>query len=230
MTPGALAELHRDETSRKRFLRMLGGGTAAAGLAGLLAACGEKSEPEPAPTATAGQGDPKEKPDVAILNYALTLEFLEAAFYREATASGELKTAKVLELAKGFGATEQEHVDALIATVKRLGGTPVKAPKTVFGPVFEGGEEMIVMTAGTIENVGAAAYLGAAPMIEDADVLAAALSIHSVEARHAAALNQLADRPFRGGGDLQGSLPDGAFAKPLSMQQVMDQVKPFIGS
>ena len=49
MTPGALAELQRDDTSRKRFLRMLGGGTAAAGLATLLAACGEKSEPEPAP-------------------------------------------------------------------------------------------------------------------------------------------------------------------------------------
>ncbi len=229
MTPGALAELQQDDTSRKRFLRMVGGGTAATGLAALLAACGEKGEPEPAPRAKTA-GSAQEGGDIGILNYALTLEHLETAFYEQAVASGVLKDRKALELAKAFGATEAEHVEAITATIKRMGGEPVPAPNTAFEVVFRDGQESIIQIAATVENLGAAAYLGAAPLIESKEVLAAALSIHSVEARHAAALNKLAGRPFRGGGPLEGMVPDGPFAKPMSMDQVLAAAKPFIGS
>jgi len=234
--PSALDELAQDETSRKKFLRMMGGGGAAAGLAVLLAACGDdEKKTSSAPSTASTESKPstssgKSGGDVEIVNYALTLEYLEATFYAEAAASGMIKEKKTLELAKQFGETEQTHVDALIAAVKELGGTPVEKPKTAFGPVIEGGPEMILMTAATVENLGAAAYLGQAGNIESKDILAAALAIHTVEARHAAALNELVGRGFKGGGALEGSIPDGAFAKPMTMEQVLEQVKPFLAS
>ena len=234
----ALDELAQDETSRKKFLRMMGGGGAAAGLATLLAACGgddEKTASTPStesvpPASSGATGATGGGGDVDIVNYALTLEFLEAEFYKEAAASGMIKDKKTLELAKTFGETEQTHVEALRAAVKDLGGTPVDKPKTAFGPVIEGGPEMILMTAATVENLGAAAYLGQAANIESKEILAAALAIHTVEARHAAALNELVGRGFTGGGALEGSIPDGAFAKPMTMEQVLEQVQPFLAS
>ncbi|CAA9487810.1 MAG: hypothetical protein AVDCRST_MAG53-1115 [uncultured Solirubrobacteraceae bacterium] len=236
--PSALDELAQDETSRKKFLRMMGGGGAAAGLATLLAACGgddEKTASTPStesvpPASSGATGATGGGGDVDIVNYALTLEFLEAEFYKEAAASGMIKDKKTLELAKTFGETEQTHVEALRAAVKDLGGTPVDKPKTAFGPVIEGGPEMILMTAATVENLGAAAYLGQAANIESKEILAAALAIHTVEARHAAALNELVGRGFTGGGALEGSIPDGAFAKPMTMEQVLEQVQPFLAS
>jgi hypothetical protein len=92
------------------------------------------------------------------------------------------------------------------------------------------GPARILRTAAVVENVGAAAYLAQAPRIKSKEVLAAALSIHSVEARHAAALNRLTGRGFAGSGPLDGSIPTGAFASPLPMNRVLDEVKPFLAS
>jgi hypothetical protein len=71
----------------------------------------------------------------------------------------------------------------------------------------------------TVENLGASAYLGQAPNIQSAEVLAAALAIHSVEARHAATLGTLVKKSIT---------PDGAFAKPADMSAVLAAVKPFL--
>ena len=129
-----------------------------------------------------------------------------------------VKDPKVGSIAKKFGSTEQEHVDALIATIKKLGGKPVSAPKTNFGPTFDKGLMATLEAAADVENLGAAAYLGQAGNIKNKEVLAAALAIHSVEARHAAALNILVGRGFGDGkGGLEGALPDGAFGKPMDM-------------
>ena len=166
--------------------------------------------------------------DVAILNFALTLEYVESDFYDAVVRSGVVKDRTVLELAKRFGETERLHVGALSFAVRGLGGKPAARPKTAFEDVLAGGPRKVLETAAMVENLGAAAYLAQAANISDKQILAEALSIHTVEARHAAALNSLAGKGFRGGGALVGSLPDGAFAKPMAMDDVLRAVKPFI--
>ena len=205
--------------SRRRLFAVTGGAGASAAL---LAACGDDGDTSTsAATTTSTDKDQMASQfgegDLGIVNYALTLEYLEAGFY-DAVASSGLFKGDDLALIKQIGATEQEHVDALVATAKKLGGKP-KRPKTNFDAVLEGGEKKVLETAAVVENLGAAAYLGQAANIESPDILAAALSIHSVEARHAAVLNGLIGKP---------ATPDGAFAKPADMQTVLDQVKPFL--
>ena len=233
---GALAELRDDPSSRKRFLRMAGTGVAG-GLAVMLAACGSSEDNStsssttppstPEPKAPSGGGDDTAG-DLEILNYALTLEFLEADFYKQVIASGLVKDKMVAELAKAIGASEQAHVEALTKTIESLGGKPVTAPETKFEPVLKKGLKTVLETAATVENLGAAAYLGQAGKIKNKEILAAALSIHSVEARHAAGLNMLVGRGFKGGSALEGSIPDGPFGAPMEMEAVLAAVKPFL--
>jgi rubrerythrin len=213
----ALGEIRDDAASRKRFLKMVGSG-GAAGLGLLLAACGSDKKTTTSTAAGGAAADTtasSDTGDVAIVNYALTLEYLEADFYAEAVKTGFFK-GKQLSLIKQIGEHEREHVDALTMAVKQLGGTPAAKPTTKF-PLDDA--MTIVKTAQAVENLGAAAYLGQAAKIKNKDILAAALSIHSVEARHAAALNTL------GGKDIT---PDGAFAKPASMAEVLPIAKQFI--
>ncbi|MGI8632468.1 MAG: ferritin-like domain-containing protein [Solirubrobacterales bacterium] len=212
----------RDPVSRKRFFRLMGGTGAAGALAVVVAACGDDEE-------EAGSGDTGSETgdadalaqfgegDIGIANYALTLEYLEADFYSKAAESGMLKGA-ALELGKSFGEHEQAHVEALEKMIKDAGGTPADKPKTEF-PLDS--QDQILELAATVENLGAAAYLGQAANIESEDILAAALSIHTVEGRHAAALNKTIGKPIT---------PDGAFAKPASAQEVLDEVQQFIKS
>jgi rubrerythrin len=241
----ALEELQRDDHSRQRFLRGLGSASAVGAFGVLLAACGSdkkksdssssggssstSSSSSSASTSTSASSGGS-KGDIEIVNYALTLEYLEADFYQQVIDSGLVKDPKIASLAKSIGQNEQEHVDALTATVKKLGGKPATKPKTKFEPVLQKGLKEVLMTAATVENLGASAYLGQAGNIKDKEILAAALAIHTVEARHAAALNSLVGRGFKGDGALSGSVPDGAFAKPMSMDEVLKQVKPFIAS
>ena len=232
MTDSALRELADDPSSRKRFLKMIGGAGAVSAVGVLLAACGDDDDKKSSASNTTStetmSSDDGMKEDLAVLNYALTLEFLEARFYKQVIASGIVKDPKVGSIAKKFGESEQEHVDALKATIKKLGGTPVKAPKTKFEETLEKGLDAVLNAAADVENLGAAAYLGAAGRITNKEVLAAALSIHSVEARHAAALNQLLGRGFGGKGGLKGTLPDGAFGKGMDEASVLAAVKPFL--
>jgi rubrerythrin len=153
--------------------------------------------------------------DLTILNYALTLEYLEAAFYKDVVKSGLFK-GEELAVLKKFGAEEQQHVEALSGTVKKLGGKPAPMPKAEF-PLKSA--KSVAELAGTVENLGAAAYLGQAANIKSPEVLAAALSIHSVEARHAATLNTLLKLSIT---------PDGAFGKPADVATVLKSVEPFI--
>jgi rubrerythrin len=152
--------------------------------------------------------------DVDILNFALTLEYLEAAFYVDGLKRAKL-TGEAKKQAKTAGDHEAEHVDALVATIKKLGGKPVKAPAVEF-PFTD--QKSFLKLAQVFEDTGVSAYNGAAPMIESKEVLAAAGSIVQVEARHAAAIRLLI-----------GMDPSpGAFDKTLSKDQVLKAVKPFI--
>ena len=229
VTDSALRELADDPSSRKRFFKMLGGAGAVSAFGVFLAACGDdKKDAATTSTSEPASADDGLKEDLAVLNYALTLEFLEARFYKQVIASGIVKDPKVGAIATKFGESEQQHVDALKATIVKLGGTPVKAPATKFQDTIAKGLMAVLNTAADVENLGAAAYLGAAGAIKNKDVLAAALSIHSVEARHAAALNQLLGRGFGGKGGLKGTLPDGAFGKGMDEASVLAAVKPFL--
>jgi rubrerythrin len=151
--------------------------------------------------------------DVDVLNFALTLEYLEADFYRQAAKVG-LK-GQYKSLAKDFGTQEQEHVKALTATIKQLGGKPAAKPTFAFGLKSQADFEKLAIT---LEDTGVSAYNGAAPMIQSKEVLAAAGGIVQVEARHAAALR------FLGGMDPTR----GAFDKTLSKAKVLKAVKPLI--
>lgn len=219
----ALTRLTRDALSRRRFLMAAGGTTAASAL---LIACGDDGDSGSmgggdTSTATTEMGASNDaiaqfgEGDVGILNYALTLEYIEDDFYEDVVASGLFKGAD-LALIRSFGEDEAAHVAALAQTVRKLGAEPAPKPKTKF-PLDDA--ESVLELAATVENLGAAAYLGQAPRIESDEVLAAALSIHAVEGRHAAALNTLTGQSF---------VPDGAFAKPADAATVLDSVQPFL--
>ena len=210
----ALQRVVRDPVSRRRFLALTGGTTAAGAL---LAACGDDDDESAAQTTTTDEEMASQfgEGDLGIVNYALTLEYLEAAFYADVAKSGLFK-GDDQALIEAIGQAEQEHVAALTATAKQLGGKPAAEPKAEF-PLEDA--KSVLELAATVENLGAAAYLGQAAAIEDPEILAAALSIHSVEGRHAAVLNTLVGMP---------PTPDGAFAQPADMQTVLDEVQPFI--
>jgi hypothetical protein len=152
--------------------------------------------------------------DVDILNFALTLEYLESSFYEEAKkkvkASGELKPLISL-----LASDEKQHVEALEGTIKKLGGKPVAKP--TFNFEYSGTSGFLKL-AETFENVGVGAYNGAAPAIKSKEVLGAAGSIVQVEARHAAAIA------------LQNGMEPApeAFDKALEEKEVLKAVEPFI--
>ena len=207
----------KDPVSRRRFLAV-GGSTTA--VAAFLAACGDDSGTTTTTDSMSSGGGASEtaefgKGDIGILNYALTLEYLETAFYADVVKSGLFKGAE-LETIRKFGAEEAEHVEALKAAVKQLGGKPAPEPKAEF-PLKNA--KSVLELAGTVENLGAAAYLGQAANIQSPEVLASALAIHSVEGRHAAVLNTLLGESIT---------PDGAFAKPADVQTVLKSVEPFL--
>jgi rubrerythrin len=207
----------KDPVSRRRFLAV-GGSTTA--VAAFLAACGDDSGTTTTTSTMGSGGGASEtaefgKGDIGILNYALTLEYLETAFYADVVKSGLFKGAD-LETIRKFGAEEAEHVEALTAAVKQLGGKPAPEPKAEF-PLKSA--KSVLELAGTVENLGAAAYLGQAANIQSPEVLASALAIHSVEGRHAAVLNTLLGESIT---------PDGAFAKPADVKTVLKSVEPFL--
>ena len=157
--------------------------------------------------------------DVEILNFALTLEYLEAAFYAEALTKVGGLGGEAKKIATTLRENEDQHVAALASTIKSLGGKPVKAPGVDFGKAFAD-EKSFLKTAQTFEDLGVSAYNGAAPDIESKEVLAAAGGIVQVEARHAAAIRSLRGEP----------VSEAAFDEALMMQEVLDAAQPFIKS
>jgi rubrerythrin len=218
---GIVERLVRDDADRKNFLKTVGSAGAASFGAFVLAACGSSSKSKStssgagaAPTSTSASSG-SASGDLKILNYALTLEYLETEFYKKVNAAG-LFSGSAGRLLREFAIQEQSHVDALKQTVINLGGTPAAIPNGKF-PI--GSAAAVAKLAYTVENLGAGAYLGQAANIQSKQVLAAALSIHTVEARHAAALGTLVKKSIT---------PDGAFGAPIDMPTVLAAVKPFL--
>jgi hypothetical protein len=158
--------------------------------------------------------------DIDVLNYALTLEYLESAFYVQGQAANLLTGIEKTYLDK-VASDEAYHVTALTATIKQLGGTPVAAPQVNFGASFDSRTSYLT-TSHTFENVGVGAYLGAAGYIKDKMVLQAAAGIFGVEARHAAIVGNLL------GLKAEGGVYMGAFETGIAKATVLAGVAPFI--
>ena len=207
-TDGALAETGGalDEQTRGAFLRRAGVG--AAGLAGAGALLGG-GLPSMAFGATP-------KSDVKILNYALTLEYLEAEFYAQATQN--IKSGPLGAFAALVAQDEAAHVAAL---KKALGRKAVAKPTFDFGAAVSD-PNTFQQTAFVLENTGVGAYLGQAGKIKTPALLGAAASILTVEARHAGAIATIINTNQLSGA--QGITPNGAFDKPLSMKTVLAAV------
>lgn len=176
------------DISRRRLFRnaaIAGGSIAAIGAVGFASA----QDATPADDAAADESPFADGVDVA--NYALTLEHLETAFYRDGLAdlgvdafTGLGFQAGVFDRLSEIGAHEAEHVVALIGVVESLGGEPVEEATYDFGYTDAAG---FLQVAQALEDTGVSAYQGAAQYLIGApDILTAALTIHGVEARHAA--------------------------------------------
>src|SRR5580693_1916296 len=161
--------------------------------------------------ATTGGGDAE------ILNFALTLEYFESAFYevkgKQVGLSGQAKA-----YAQEFGMQEAQHVAARTGAIKELGGTPVKKPTFVFPAT---NEKSFLALASVLENTGVGAYNGAGPSLKSKKLLEVAGAIVQVEARHAAAIDLLVDK---------SPTPNGGFDLPLTKKQVLAAAGPLIKS
>jgi rubrerythrin len=200
-TEAQALEVAADGHTRSSFLTR-GAGLAAGGLvlAGL-------------PVGLAAAQGGLSKGDVTILNYALTLEYLEAAFYAEAVSKGKL-SGMAQKFAKVVAGHEAAHVAALRKT---LGSKAVKKPSFDFmGTTAK--QDTFLKTARVLEDTGVSAYQGQAPNIKAAAVLAAAGSILAVEARHAAWVRDII-------GDKNALPAPDAFNEAMSMSAVLSAVK-----
>lgn len=147
--------------------------------------------------------------DLDILNFALTLEYVETSAYNYLNSQNML-TGRAREYALKFGENENTHVAAIVQTIRSLGGTPINPPATFNLPAFAN-ETAIVRFLIESEEVGAGAYLGAAPLIRDRGILAAAAAFHNVEGQHASGFKAL----------LEDMEPSPAFGMPLTPPEVV---------
>jgi Ferritin-like domain len=193
---GALAETAAAvPTTRRGLFGLVAGGATLGALAGAGAADAAKSS----------------RRDVAILNYALGLEYLQAAFYTEAERLGALHGA-LAEQARVVGAHERAHVAAFLSV---LGKAAIARPAFDFQGVTQD-PNAFRKTAVAFEDLAVEAYKYQLPRIHSPAYLAAAVSIHSVEARHAAWIRRLA-----------GVLPA---AGPFDHTLAPDKVKSLVAS
>jgi hypothetical protein len=168
--------------------------------------------------AAAGHGRPPKsfgKGDYGILNYALTLEYLEAAFYNGATAANLSLTPQAAAFLKIVTRDENAHV-AFLKTA--LGKKAVAEPKFDFKGANTS-VETLMKTAQVLENTGVHAYLGQVTNIEHAKYVKAAGSILTIEARHASVIGLLNDPSG------ESIAPNGPFDTPLTAAEVLEAVK-----
>ena len=139
---------------------------------------------------------------IEVLNFALTLEYLESEFYVKGLGSNGLVPSSDTAYVDQIRRHENAHVNFLVQAISGAGGTPITKPNfdytagsgSMAGP-FTGVFNvygLFLAVAQTFEDTGVRAYKGSAPdLMSDNGTLTAALNIHSVEARHAAAIRQL---------------------------------------
>jgi hypothetical protein len=150
--------------------------------------------------------------DEDILNFALTLEYLEQAFYQQAIRSGSTGKGTMETFVKTAEAHETDHVNTL---KKALGSAAIKKPVFDFGVATDSAHG-VAKYAIALEDTGVRAYKGQAPNIKSAAILKVALSIHTVEANHSAWIRYIVAKD---------PTYTGAFEKPLTKAQVLAAVQ-----
>ncbi|MGH2889527.1 MAG: ferritin-like domain-containing protein [Solirubrobacteraceae bacterium] len=211
-----------DGDTRSRFLRraglaggaVMGGGAVLGALAPDAFAKGSGFSTGDRPPAMFGKGD------IGILNYALVLEYLESTFYNEAVANQRKHAFIPRHSPNGNVFLRTVHVDENDHVRKlkgALGSKAIKKPKFDFHGDNAHYERFLNAAFG-FENVGVHAYAGQAFNIKTPAYLAVALSIVTVEARHAAAVGLIRN------GSKYGITPSGAFDKPQGASKVLKEV------
>lgn len=157
------------------------------------------------------------KGDVGILNYALTLEYLEAAFYNGATAANLPLTPQASAFLKTVTVDENAHVKFL---KKALGSKAAKEPKFDFKG-SNASADAFMKTAAVLENTGVHAYLGQVLNIKNPEYVVAAGSILTIEARHASVIGLLNEASPTGA----MITPDGARDVPFPASKVLAAVE-----
>ena len=212
-----------DESHRRGFLKyamLVGVG------ATLAAACGNSTSnstatSSPSPTAApspSAAANPFGEGDVGVLNYALTLEYLEADFYAKGVAAGILGDDQ--KYIAPIAQHEAAHVTALLATLQKLNATPAKKPTLKYPDGTFTDKMKFLMTASVFEETGVKAYHGQITLVKDGAILGAAASIAGVESRHAAVIADIL-------GQKQVPAPVEAHA---SVSEIVSAVTPFLGS
>jgi hypothetical protein len=173
------------------------------------------------------QGDPRVVLDVAVLNYLLRVEYVQAELYREGltdfTTAARIRQfdpyggQATLEQLRSLHEQDLSHQDILRSLITRLGGTPLPRCTVTFSRFLAA--QNMMQTALAIENIGVSAYLGAVPLLRLPQVQGAVAAIASVEARHSAYI-----------GTLNGVSPSPAAADtPRSREEVLGLLDPYIG-
>jgi len=224
----------RDRLASRRVVLAGGAAVAAVALARPVLAQDPAATPETAPTgeppaaAPAATGPDLDvardfADDLDVLNYALTLEHLENAFYRDGVGLFDFGVDPfgnaINDYLLTIGQHEATHVETLTAVITDLGGTPVTEQTYDFAAAYAD-PLVFLQTAQALENVGVGAYDGAGAAITDPDLLTAAGTIVAVEALHAAYLNLLNN-------ELPAPQP---FETPLSRDEVLAAAAPFLGA
>jgi rubrerythrin len=161
--------------------------------------------------------------DGDVLNFALTLEHIEATFYQKGNAANVITDSREKDVFATIQKDEEAHVTALTDTLNKLGVTPVAKPTVTFPEGTFATRESYLKLAMVFENTGVGAYLGQAGSITNKDILQAAAGIFGVEARHAALIG------FISGATPEGGIYKGATETPLAKGAVLAAVMPFLG-
>ncbi len=209
-TDGAIREAAEEASGDTRlgFLRKgaVAGGAALGGGAILSALVPGAALANGAPPSSFGKGD------IGILNFALTLEYLERAFYNEATAKRKITDPRTKTFLEITTRDERAHVAFL---KKALGHKAVREPKFNFHGIPRDPTKFAA-TAYVLENTGVHAYLGQAGNIKTPAYLLAAASIVTIEARHSGAIGSIINKSIS---------PNGSFDNGYTAAKVLAAVK-----
>lgn len=183
-----------------------------------FAATSPSPSPSTSPSASSGGSSKFGEGDVGILNYALTLEYLEAEFYSKGVQGNAL--GDNLAYVNPIAEHEAAHVKAITAILTKLGATPVSKPTFTFPDGIFTDSAKFLATAAVFEETGVKAYHGQVPLIMSGEILGAAASIAGVESRHASVLNLI----------LQKKPVPAPFEAHATMDEIVAAIKPYLGA